>query len=141
MDSLEHLFFSCPLIQSGNVYAQSSLFRASPLAPSINGRWPSYAFWFQRRRASLYSTYCIFCYFLNVCKFLVCCQRNDHRFRRERPDALRLLACLTSRASFYLPLFFKSFVSQRRRRYFRRQWGVDGVVGSVSGAGLESVFF
>ena len=34
-ESLEHLFFSCPLAQSGIAWIQSILFWASPLAPSI----------------------------------------------------------------------------------------------------------
>ena len=75
----------------------------------------------------------VFCYLLNVSKFLVWCQRNDHRFRSKHPSALGLLACLKSRASFYLPLFFKRFISQRRRHYFQCQRGANGLVGHVSG--------
>lgn len=37
-ETLEHLFFSCPLAQSGIAWIQSVLFRASPLAPPIEAR-------------------------------------------------------------------------------------------------------
>ena len=36
LESLEHLFFSCPLAQSGLAWVQSLLSRASSLAPSIS---------------------------------------------------------------------------------------------------------
>lgn len=129
MESSEHLFFSCPLVQSGIGFVQSLLSRASPLAPSIDVRHMLFGF----SRDELLCVPRVFCYLLNLCKFLVWCQRNDYRFRSEPPSALGLLARLRSRARFYLPLFFKRFASQRRRRFFQRQWGANGVVGCVSG--------
>ena len=36
-----------------------------------------------------------------------------------------------SRVRFNLPLFFRRFRSDRRRRYFVRQWGARGVVASL----------
>ena len=129
MESLEHLFFHCPLVQSGIGFIQSLLFQASPLAPSICARHMLFGF----NGDELRCVPRVFCYLLNVCKFLVWCQRNDHRFRSKRPSALGLLACLKSRVRFHLPLFFRRFVSQRRRRFFQRQWGANGIVGYVSG--------
>ena len=38
--------------------------------------------------------------------------------------------------AFYLPVFFKRFVSARRKRYFIRQWGGNGVVCSLRGSDL-----
>ena len=38
---------------------------------------------------------------------------------------------LKSRDRFYLTLFFRSFRSSRRRRFFVRQSGARGVVASV----------
>ena len=73
----------------------------------------------------------VFSYVLNVCKFFIWTQRNDFRFRSVPPSALKLLAAVKARARFYLPLFFKRFVSDRRKRYFFRQWGAYGVVGSL----------
>jgi len=136
MEFSEHLFFSCPLIQSGIGFVQSLLFRASPLAPSLTVRHMLFGF-------SSDEPLCVprvFSYLLNLCKFLVWCQRNDYRFRSVPPSALRLLTCLKSRANFYLPLYFKRFLSQRRRRLFHRQWGANGVVGRVSGGSFKLSF-
>ena len=36
------------------------------------------------------------------------------------------LSQLKARLSFYLPLLFNRFRSQRRRRFFVRQWGDNG---------------
>ena len=128
LESSSHLFFHCPLAQSGISFIQSLLFLASPSAPTIEERHLLFGFSSDEFR----QVPKVFAYLLNVCKFLVWCQRNDFRFRSERPSALRLLACLKSRARFYLPLFFKRFLSVRRRRYFARQWGAGGVVGVLS---------
>ncbi|XP_078355512.1 uncharacterized protein LOC144656140 [Oculina patagonica] len=132
-ESLRHLFFDCPLAQSGISWIQSLLTRASPLAPSIEVRHVLFGF----GRDEFRCVPRVFAYLLNVCKFLIWCQRNDFRFRSERPGALRLLACLKSRVRFYLPLLFKRFISERRRRYFNRQWGANGAIGTVS----DGVFF
>ena len=111
IESSDHLFFSCPLAQSGVSWIQSLLVLASPLAPSIEIRHMLFGFSSDEFR-------CIprvFTYFLNVCKFLIWSQRNDYHFRAVPPSALRLLVSLKARVSFYLPLFFKRFISQHRR--------------------------
>lgn len=126
-ESLEHLFFSCPLVQSGYDWIQSILFLASPTAPSITVRHALFGF----SSDDLLCVPRVFAYMLNVCKFLVWSQRNDFRFRSKPPSALCLLARLKDRLRFYLPLYFKRFKSARRRRYFLRQWGANGVLGSI----------
>lgn len=73
-----------------------------------------------------------FLHVLNVCKYFIWVQRNNFRFRAKPPSALGLLACIKSRVRFYLPLFYKRFVSSRPRRFFSRQWGANGAVGVVS---------
>ena len=78
----------------------------------------------------------VFVYLLHVFKFLIRNQRNDFRFRSVRPGALSLLAGLKSRLRFHLPVFFKRFVSARRKRYLIRQWGGNGVVCSLRGSDL-----
>lgn len=125
----EHLFFSCPLARSGLDWIQSMLFLASPLAPSITVRHVLFGF----SSDDLLCVPQVFAYLLNVCKFLVWGQRNDFRFRSQPPSAVCLIARLKQRLRFYLPLFFKRFVSDRRRRYFVRQWGANGVLGTVQG--------
>ena len=126
----EHLFFSCPLARSGIDWIQSILYLASPLAPSISVRHVLFGF----SSDDLLCVPRVFAYLLNVCKFLVWGQRNDFRFRSQPPSAVCLLARLKQRLRFYLPLLFKRFVSVRRRRYFARQCGANGVLGTVSGS-------
>lgn len=123
--SLEHLFFSCPLAQSGIDFIQSLLFSAAPLAPTICINVRHMFFGFSSDELRIVPR--VFCYLIVACKFLVWCQHNDFRFR------FKLLATLRSRMSFHLPLFAKRFVSDRRRRYFTRQWGANGVIGSFCG--------
>ena len=134
-ESLEHLFFSCPLAQSGIDFIQSLLFAAAPLAPIITVCHMLFGF----NSDELLVVPRVFSYLLIVCKFLVWCQRNDFRFRSEWPGAIKLLATLRSRLSFYLPLFAKRFVSDRRRRYFTRQWGANGVIGFFHGSSFKVV--
>jgi len=136
LESLEHLFFSCPLTQSGIDWIQSKLFLASPLAPSITVRHALFGF-------SSDDFLCVprvFAYMLNVCKFLVWAQRNDFRFRSKPPSAISLVSRLKQRLRFYLPLFFKRFNSVRRRRFFLRQWGANGVLGSIQGSSFVPSF-
>ena len=73
----------------------------------------------------------VFVYILNVCKYFIWLARNDFRFRDTRPGAPVVIGNVKARAKFHLPLFFKRFRSARRRRFFHRQWGANGVVGSV----------
>ena len=135
-ESLEHLFFSCPLAQSGIAWIQSILFRASPLAPTIEARHLLFGFSSDDFRCVPR----VFAYLLNVCKFFIWLQRNDFRFRGKQPSALGLLASIKSRIRFYLPLFFKRFVSSRRRRIFGRQWGANGAVGRISNGVFSFTF-
>ena len=129
----QHFFFHCPLAQSGISLIQSLLYGASPMAPVIGERHLLFGF----STAEFRHVLKIFAYLLNVCKFIIWCQRNDFRFRAERPSALRLLACLKSRTCFYQPLIFKRFPSNRRRSLFASQWGGNGVLGVVSADRFE----
>jgi len=127
-ETLEHPFFSCPLAQSVIAWIQSVLFQASSLAPTIEACHLLFGF-------STDEFQCVprvFAYVLNVCKYFIWVQRNDFRFRAKPPGALGLLACIKCGVRFYLPLFYKRFISARRHRFFGRQWGANGAVGSVS---------
>ena len=100
-ETLEYLFFSCPLAQSGIAWIQSILFQASPLAPTIEARHLLVGFSTDEFRCVPR----VFAYLLNVCKYFIWVQRNDFRFRANPPGALGLLACIKSRVRFYLPSF------------------------------------
>ena len=110
LESLGHLFFSCPLSRSGLDWIQSLLFLASPLAPSINVRHVLSGL----SSDDLRCVPRVFAYLLNICKYLVWLQQYDFCFRSVRLSAVRLLAALKQRLHFYLSLFFKRFVSGRR---------------------------
>ena len=127
MESLQHLFFYCPLAVSVFSWVQSLMFLASPLCPTLLLRHA--LFGFSSDELSVVPK--VFCYLLNVSKFYIWVARNDFRFRGKPPSAVDVMERVKSRVRFYLPLFFRRFRSDRRRRYFVRQWGARGVVASV----------
>ena len=127
VESLEHLFFACPLAQSVLSWLQSLLFTFSPMCPVILCRHVLFGF----NSDELLVTPRIFVYLLTLVKFLIWHSRNDFRFRGIRPGAAEVIMKAKVRVRFNIPLFFKRFRSSRRRRYFLRQWGARGVVASV----------
>ena len=127
MESLQHLFFYCPLAVSVFSWVQSLMFLASPLCPTLLLR--HVLFGFSSDELSVVPK--VFCYLLNVSKFYIWVARNDFRFRGKHPSAVNVMERVKSRVRFYLPLFFRRFRSDRRRRFFVRQWGARGVVASV----------
>ena len=125
LESLDHLFFSCALAQSGLSWIQSPLFAAAPRAPLIDVK--HVLFGFSRDD---------FCTFLWVFSYLqkrlqVPWNPPDFRFHGIRPSAVRLLFFIRKRVRFYLPLFSKRFHSTHRRRYFDHQWGGNGAIGRI----------
>ena len=133
IESLEHLFFSCPLAQSVLSWLQSLMFNSSPMCPVILCRHVLFGFSCDELRA----TPRIFVYILNLCKFTIWQSQNDYRFHGIRPDAVSAIVKVKTRVNFNLPLFFKRFRSARRQRYFHRQWGARGVVASVAAGQLS----
>ena len=127
MESLQHLFFLCPLAQSVLSWLQSLMFSFSYMSPVLTVRHALFGFSSDELRLLPR----IFCYILNVCKFFIWHSRNDFRFRDLRPGFVPAIERVKSRVRFNLPLFFKRFKSLRRQRYFHRQWGARGVVASV----------
>ena len=66
-----------------------------------------------------------------MCANFLWLARNDYRFRNVRPSAADVLANVRARIRFHLPIFFKRFLSPRRRRFFIRQWGACNIVASI----------
>ena len=66
-ECLEHLFFACPLVQSGYPWIGTKLSQAFPLAPSIDIRHALFRF----SRDEMRCVPRVFAYLLNVCKYLV----------------------------------------------------------------------
>ena len=133
LETLSHLFFSCPLAQSVLSWLQSLMFSFSSMSPVLLTRHILFGF----DPAELRNTPRVFVYILNVCKFFIWRSRNDFRFRQVRPGAVSLIESVRARVKFNLPLFFKRFKSPRRNRYFHRQWGARGIVASVSSGQLS----
>ena len=121
------MFFECSLTQSVLSWFQSLLFSFPPQCPSIVCHHVLFGF----NSDELRRVPRVFVYILNVCKFFIWHARNDYRFRDIRPGALVVIEKIKARVKFHLPLFFRRFKSERRRCYFHRQWGANGVVGSV----------
>lgn len=126
-ESLEHLFFHCPLAASVLSWLHSLLFRSSPSFGPFLPRHVLFGF----SGDELLCVPRFFVYALNVCKFSIWVARNDFRFRDVRPGAIPVLERVKSRLRFHLPLFFRRFKSSCHRRYFVRQWCANSVVGSV----------
>ena len=136
MESLDHLFFYCPLATSVLLWLQSLLFRAAPLAPPFVCRHALFGF----SEDELCVMPLFFVYALNVCKFYIWMAHNNFRFRDTPPSAIDVIESVKSRITFHLPLFFRRFRSPRQRRYFLCQWGACGTIASVSN-GTLSVHF
>ena len=128
----EHLLFSCPLAQSVLSWLQSPKFRSSPRCPSLSCR--HVLFGFDPDELRLVPN--VFVYMLNVCKYFVWHAWNDFRFRDVQTGAITVIESVKSRVRFHLPLLFKRYKSSRCRRYFGRQWGARGIIGSVTGSRL-----
>ena len=128
----EHLFFSCPLAQSVLSWLQSLMFHTSSRYPSLICRHVLFGFDPDELRIVPY----VFLYMLNVCKYFIWQAHNDFRFRDVQPGAIVVIDGVKSRVCFHLLLLFKRYKSSRRRRYFGRQWGARGIIGSVIGSRL-----
>jgi len=105
------------------------MFGACPRSPSLSCRHLLFGF----NSDELRVVPNVFVYMLNVCKYFIWHARNEFRFRDVQPGAIVVIEGVRSRVQFFLPLLFKRFKSSRRHRYFGRQWGAHGVIGSVSG--------
>lgn len=121
VESLEHLFFSCPLAQCVLSWLQSLMFNFLTCA----------------RLSCVVMLVLVLalmsCVSPLVFSFISSMFANllfDFRFRDVRPAAK---TCV----KFNLPLFFWRFKSSHHQCYFHCQWGTRGVVASVSAGQLS----
>ena len=75
----------------------------------------------------------VFVYILNACKFCICLARNDFHFRSLQPCAIPVMESVKARVKFHLTAFSKHQRTARRRRFFTRCWGANGVIASFAG--------
>ena len=125
VETLDHLFFSCPLAQAVLSWLQSLLSRCSALISPLMCLHVLFRFNSDELRVVPRG----FVYMLNVCKYFLWSARNDYRFRDIAPCSCTVCAQVCARVRFHLPLLFKRFCSSRR--YFVRQWGARGFVAST----------
>ena len=104
------------------------MFRVSIQCPALSCRHVLFGF----SSSELCVVPRVFVYLLNLAKYFLWRARNDHRFCGVRPGAVFVMEVLKARAKCHLSLLFKRFKSPRRRHYFQRQWGANGIVGVVS---------
>ena len=127
VETLDHLFFSCPLAQAVLSWLQSLIFRCSALIPPLLCRHVLFGF----NSDELCVVPRGFVYMLNVCKYFLWSACNDYRFQDIAPCSGTVCAQVCARVRFHLPLLFKRFRLSLRCRYFVRQWGARGVVASI----------
>ena len=84
VESLQHLFFYCPLAQSVFSWLQSLLFYFSPRCPVLLVRHVRFGF----NSDELVFIPRVFVYLLNLSKFFIWQARNDFRFRNSWPGAV-----------------------------------------------------
>ena len=125
-------FFSCPLSQSVLSWLQSLMFLSFSCCPSLTCHHVLFGFAPDELRIVPY----VFVYMPNVCKYFIWHACNDFRFHDVQPGAIVVIEGVKSRVCFHLPLLFRRFKSSRHRRYFGRQWGARGIIGSVIGSRL-----
>ena len=117
--------FFYSLAQSGISWAQYLLFRAEPLAPTLEPRHLLFGFSDDEIRVVPR----VFVYLLNVLKFNIWVTRNNYRYLQVAPWAVGLIAATRARLSSFLPILARRFISSIRRRYFISQWGASGIIG------------
>ena len=105
LETLDHLFFYCPLAQSILSWLQALMLRCSALVPSLTCRHVLFGF----NQDEFLCVPCIFVYMLNVCTFFLWQARNDYRFRDVAPIAADVLAKFRVRVRFYLLPFLNAF--------------------------------
>ena len=137
MESLDHLFFYCPLASSVLSWLQSLLFRAAPLAPPFVCRHALFGF----SEDELCVVPLFLVYAINVGKFYIWMACNDFRFRDAPPSAIYVIESIKCPIPFHLPLFFRRFHSPRRHRYFVLKRGAHGTFASISDGNLSVHFY
>ena len=105
----------------------SLMFRFSLQCPTLSCRHVLFGF----SPTELRAVPRVFINLLCLVQYFVWHARNDFRFRDVRPGALPIIANTKVRAKIHLVLFITRFKSSWRQRYFHRQWGACGVVGSA----------
>jgi len=122
LETLQHLFFDCPVAQAVLQSIYTVFKSAVPPCPPLTARHLLFGFSPDERQA----VPPVFSYVLNLCKFFLWLSRNNYRFRDTAPSVPDIITSVRQRLFFFLPLFKKHFVSDTRKRKFNRCWNVLG---------------
>ena len=134
-ESLGHLFFYCPLAQSGLAFIEFLLHSAVPVAPTITCRHVLFGF----NADELLAVPPAFVYLLNLLKYYVWRSSNDFRFRNQPVSAVDLVACIKTRFRFNISIYACRFKSARSIRRLVRLWGANGHLFRHDGNALTFV--
>ena len=126
-ETIDHLFFECPLDQSVLSWLQSLMFRWSLVAPSLVLRYVHFGF----NVDEFTNIPRVFIYIFNVCKLFSLLAWKNFHFHNIHPSTIDALANVRACVRFHLPIFFKRFHSARCCHFFISQWGACNVVASL----------
>ena len=130
-ESLEHLFFSCPLAQSVLGWVSLLFFTAAPDCPSLQPRHLLFGFSGQE----LASVPKIFPVILVLYKWCIWLARNDYHFRDRRPCVEDIIASLKANTIFSIRCRFRHCTSDNST--FVRQWCANGLLATIVGERLQ----
>ena len=130
-ESLEHLFFSCPLAQSVLGWVSLLFFTAAPNSPTLQPRHLLFGF----NGQELASVPKIFPVILILCKWSIWLARNDYRFRDRRPSVEDVIASLKAHVIFSIRRHFRHCTSDSST--FVKQWCANGLLGTIEGERLR----
>ena len=130
-ESLEHLFYSCPLAQSVLGWVSVIFFTAVPDCPSLRARHILFGF----NALELEIVPKIFSVILILFKWSVWLARNDYHFRGCRPCVDGVIASLKANICFSIRCHFRK-MSGKDRRAFLKHWAANGLLASVHGDSL-----
>ena len=130
-ESLEHLFFSCPLAQSVLGWVSVLFYTAVPDCPSLRPR--HILFGFNKHKLTVVPK--VFPVILVLFKWSVWLARNDFHFRGRHPCVDDVLGSLKANICFVLRCHFRK--AGNNRRTFIKQWTANGLIASVRGDSLS----
>ena len=122
LETPEHLFFECNLMQELLLWAQSIFLRVTPLSPSLQPRHMLFGYDSHERQV----VPPVFSYLLNLLKYFVWLARNEYRFEDTLPVASVVKIKVAKRLNIHLRCYSKRFTNRRSRRFFNRSWNVLG---------------
>ena len=128
-ESLEHLFFSCPLAQSLLGWVSVLFYSAEPRCPSLLPR--HMLFGFDSSELSVIPK--VFVLILVLLKWIIWLNRNDFHFCDKRPCVANCLASLRANLRFCVGCHFRRLSSETE---FIKDWCANGNIACIRNGDL-----